>query len=143
VPVTDSGSAGLGRLLTRGVRIGIGVGAGEFPEDRKATALAGDGSPATAWYRQLDSGFPLVQADGSLMLRASFDPDEANFAWREYCIFTTTGKMTPHHTLDGTGAGAVMLTRRKPAAPLHGDIKTRESWMSWVLQVPVRFSVPS
>jgi hypothetical protein len=142
MPVTDSGVAVFGQMLARGSRIGIGVGGGSNPEDRAAAALGGDGSPHTAWYRPADTGFPQLQADGTMMLRVSFDPDEANFLWREYCIFVTTGKMTPHHTLAEVGRGAAMLSRRVPAAPLHGEAKTRESWRTWVFQVPVRFRSP-
>jgi hypothetical protein len=143
MPVTDTGAGGLGLLFTHfGLRVGIGVGVGTGPEDRKTTALGGDGSPETAWYRETDTGFPAVQDDGSILLQASFDPGVANFDWREFCVFFTTGKITPHHTLGSTGTGAVMLTRRVPDAPLHSSAKTRESWRTWVFRVPVKFHTP-
>jgi hypothetical protein len=138
--ITQSGSAAIVRMLASGaVTLGIGVGSGDHPESHASTALAADGVLGAAWHRPLDPTFPAVQDDGSLLVQATFRPHEARFPWREWCLVMADGEITPHHELASTGSGAVMLSRRVPASPLHplppnGPLR--------VLRVPVRFFVP-
>jgi hypothetical protein len=136
--ITRSGSAALGRLLA-GAHIGIGVGAGTDPESHANTALAADGIHGSAWYRPVDTTFPAVHSDGSLLVQATFAPHEANFWWRECAVFMADEEITPHHELKGTGAGAVLLSRRKPDAPLHSAPKQAKSW---VLRLPLLLYKP-
>lgn len=135
--ITSSGSAAIGRLLASGaVQLGVGVGSGEHSESHLQDALAADGVLGASWYRPADVGFPAEQPDGSLVVQATFDPGEANFHWREWCLMMADGAIAPHHALASTCPGAVMLSRRRPAAPMHSEPKAGKTW---VLRVPVRF----
>ena len=138
--ITRSGSQAIARLLSSGaVFFGAGVGSGTHPESHASTALAADGVLGAAWYRPADVTFPAAQDDGSLLVQATFDAGEANFWWREWCLFLALEKITPHHELAATAAGAVLLSRRLPAAPLHSAPKAGGNWL---LRECVRFHLP-
>jgi hypothetical protein len=138
--ITQSGSAAIGQLLASGaVRLGVGVGSGTHPDSHLHSALAADGILGSCWYRGADVTFPAVQPDGSLLVQATFGHREGNFLWREWCLIMADTEIRPHHELAQAAPGAVLLSRRLPAAPLHGDPK---SGGFWILRVPFRFRSP-
>lgn len=137
--IVRGGTLAIGRMLISSPQaLGIGVGSGDWPESHAAASLASDGLLGAAWHRPLDTGFPHLDTDGhTILVQATFDVTEACFEWTEWCLFLTDGEIIPHHELASTGAGAVMLSRRKPAATMG----VKEA-VTRTLRVPIRFHVP-
>lgn len=94
-------SAGRNIFLTVGVaelwRLVCGVSANAFDESRTLIGIGDNGVTSVATmtdlqadtnkaYAPMDSGYPLVRDDGSVMFRASFGPSEANHRWSEFVV---------------------------------------------------------
>jgi hypothetical protein len=139
--LTVTGSAFLLRTLAGALHFGMGIGEGDHPSHPSQQALHSDGVPGSAWYRPLDAGFPYVQEDGSLLVQVTCDPGEALFDWREYGLIAAEEPITPGHTLGLAGRGAVLLSRRVPAAPFHGKPEPGSA-RTRVLRVPLRLHAP-
>ena len=138
--IVRSGSAVLARLLSSGaVQVGLGLGSADHPESHAQTALGADGTLGAAWYRPADPGFPAVSRDGELVVQATFDPGEALFAAREWCVFVADGPITAHHELAQTASGAAMLSRKLADSPLTLNVGRP---YHRVVRVPLRFFVP-
>jgi hypothetical protein len=72
------------------------------------------------YRKKVDAGYPIVEPP-TVKFRATFAPDEANFAWTEWGIFNAS-------------TGGVMLNR---VVESNG---TKQSNQSWVLEVAVTFT---
>jgi hypothetical protein len=59
----------------------LGVGDGTASEDRSQTGLQG----SNKYYKGMDAGYPQISGT-TVTFRATFGPDEANFAWNEWSI---------------------------------------------------------
>jgi hypothetical protein len=141
--LTKSGSALIARLLAQGAyTLGVGVGDSTHPESTVHTALGSDGILGSCWYKEADPTFPAI-TDNGLVIQASFDPGEANFDWREWCVFAVQGKIARHYELAKTGITPVLLNRRFPSVPMHSRPKTRELNTTWVLRFPLTFHYQS
>jgi hypothetical protein len=138
--IVRSGSAVLARLLSSGaVQVGLGLGSADHPESHAQTALGADGTLGAAWYRPVDPGFPAVSSDGELVVQATFDPGEALFPVREWCVFVADGPIYAHHELVQTGDAAAMLSRKLAD---HQLIPLTSRPYHRVVRVPLRFFVP-
>lgn len=93
----------------------LGVGSSSTAAAAGNTALGGNGSASTAWYRGLDAGNPTVSG-GIITANCTFTGADASFDWNEWCWgITDSGAITPAHTLTSVGTGAMMLNRKVAA----------------------------
>jgi len=60
----------------------IGVGDGTTPEDYSQTGLQGTNKQ----YNPMDSGYPVYGSNRTATFRATFGPNDANFAWNEWTV---------------------------------------------------------
>jgi hypothetical protein len=90
----------------------IGVGDGTGTEDPSQTGLLGTNKT----YKQVDSGYPVVSGT-QLTFRATFGPDIANHAWKEWTV------------ANGCGDDAVNINRKV------ADLGTKTPDSTWVLEV--------
>jgi len=67
----------------------IGVGNGSDAEDATQTSLQGT---STA-FSTMDNGYPVYGSNQKAVFQASFDEDEANFTWNEWCVDNGTTLM--------------------------------------------------
>lgn len=74
----------------------IGVGTDTTPENANQTGLLASG---TKFYKPLESGYPQVSGR-TITYKATFDTNEANFAWNEFSI------------VNGVGVGNTALNRK-------------------------------
>ncbi len=95
----------------------IGVGDGDEPESPTHEGLTGTNKT----YKRVDSGYPKV-IDTQVTFRATFWPNEAVHAWREWSV------------ANGCNDDAVNMNRK--VADL--GIKSREA--TWVLEVTLEIS---
>lgn len=92
----------------------IGVGDGTDPEDFEDTGLKG----SNKLYKSVDEGYPIV-TENKIILRATFGPDEATFAWNEWTI------------ANGPSDDAVNINRKVVS------LGTKDSEVTWVFEVEV------
>lgn len=59
----------------------IGVGNGKTEARADQTGLLG----TSKFYKSVDTGYPKISAN-SLIVRATFEPEEANFEWNEWTV---------------------------------------------------------
>ena len=98
-------------------RLGVGNGQTAFSVDQQD--LAG----TSKFRKKMDAGYPIV-APPEITFKATFGPEEANFAWNEWGIFNAE-------------AGGVMLDR---VIESNG---TKQPNQTWVLEVTVTLGVVS
>ncbi|MEM2500057.1 MAG: hypothetical protein QXU30_07925 [Sulfolobales archaeon] len=95
----------------------IGVGNSTAPEHPSQTGLMG----TSKYYKRVDTGYPKLFAT-SIVFRATFGPDEANFDWMEWTI------------ANGSSDDAVNLNRKVAV------LGRKDEGTTWVLQVSVSIS---
>jgi len=92
----------------------IGVGDGTDPEDFEDTGLKG----ANKLYKSADDGYPQV-VDNKIVVRATFGPGEATFAWNEWTLAT------------GPSDDDININRKVVS------LGTKDSEVTWVFEVEV------
>ncbi len=130
-------TAGLGRLTSLFEGAGgavfnnadaiIGVGSSSTAATVSDTALGGNGSTTTAYYRGADSGYP-TQSGGTISCNATVGTSDANFAWNEWCLAIGTGTITPGGTLASVATSPLMFNRKV------ASLGTKASGSIWTLQ---------
>lgn len=90
----------------------IGVGDGTTAPSVSQTGLQG----TNIYYKQVDSGYPQIVGT-TLVFRATFGPDEANFSWQEWSV------------ANGNSNAAVNLNRKVE------NLGTKSSGSTWGLEV--------
>ena len=95
----------------------LGVGDGEDLFVASQTNLTG----TNTLRKGMDTGFPLVSPP-VVTFKSTFNPGEANFAWKEWGIFNA-------------GSGGVMLNR---VVESNG---TKKNNQTWVLEVSITFAL--
>lgn len=95
----------------------IGVGDSSTPEDPSQTGLLG----TNRYWKGMDSGYPTRDGQTAIW-RATFGPDEANFAWREFTVVNAS---------DDTG---INLNRKV------ADKGTKAQGETWTLELRITFS---
>lgn len=109
----------------------IGVGNGTTAFAGSQTALAADG--ASARYQLIDAAPNTAGGTGKFSAAATFQTDDANFAWNEWCFAIATGTITAGATLGSIGTARVMLNRKVPV----GGLGTKASGAVWTLTAEV------
>lgn len=95
----------------------IGVGDSSTPEDPSQTGLLG----TNKYWKGMDSGYPTRDGQTAIW-RATFGPDEANFAWREFTVVNA-----PNDT-------GINLNRKV------ADKGTKAQGETWTLELRITFS---
>lgn len=95
----------------------IGVGDSNAPADPGQTGLMG----LNKWYKQVDAGYPQVSGN-SIIFRATFGPDEANFSWNEWTV------------ANGPTDYAVNLNRKAES------LGNKAEGTTWIIQVSLTIS---
>jgi len=95
----------------------LGVGDGTEAEDPTQTGLTG----TNKYYKKVDSGYPVVQGN-SVVFRATFGSDEANFTWNEWSV------------ANGCSDDAINLNRKQES------LGTKSSGQTWILEVELQLS---
>ena len=95
----------------------IGVGDGTDPESPDQTGLTG----TNKYYKLVDSGYPQVSGN-KVIFRATFGPDEANFAWNEWTV------------ANGPDDTYVNLNRKQES------LGTKAAGSTWILTVELSIS---
>ena len=90
----------------------IGVGDGTDPEDPTQTGLTG----TNQLYKGMDSGYPQAGTDQKVVFQATFDEDEANWAWNEWTVDNGSGdnggyNLNRRQEYIGSKAGGVWVLR--------------------------------
>lgn len=135
-----TGGSGSNLVTSATQHTGVGVGSSSTAFAATQTALQGDGSTTTAYYEVMDSGFPSWQGSGTpgqLNGQATFSTSNANFAWNEWCWFTSTtavGSWTAGGTLASVGSNTNMWNRKVTS------LGTKASGASWVFTQTITFS---
>jgi hypothetical protein len=131
-------SGGNGRPLSLTTpTAGVGVGA------TGGTALVSDtalgANTGSAWYQAMDSTYPNwagtgVANGGQLNGQSTFASGNGNFAWNEWCWFTTSAAITGTATLASAGTNATMFNHK------IASLGTKGSGASWVFSTTCTFS---
>jgi len=95
----------------------IGVGDGATPEDPTQTGLTG----TNKYYKGMDSGYPQLSGN-QVTFRATFGPNEANFAWNEWTV------------ANGPGDNYTNINRKQES------LGTKAQGTTWVLEVTLIIS---
>jgi hypothetical protein len=95
----------------------IGVGDGDAPESPAQTGLVG----VNKTYKQVDSGYPTLTGRQAIF-RATFGPDVANHAWREWTV------------ANGCSDSAVNINRKAV------NLGVKEEGATWTLEVALALS---
>lgn len=133
-----SGGSGANLTTTATQHTGVGVGDSSTAFAATQSTLVANG--VNAWYEVMDSGFPSWQGSGTpgqLNGQATFASANGNFAWNEWCWFTSTtavGSWTSSATLASVGANTNMWNRKVTS------LGTKASGASWVFTQTVTFS---
>lgn len=96
----------------------LGVGNGTDPEDATQTGLTG----ASKLYKGMDSGYPQFGSEQKAVWRATFNGNEANFAWQEFTV------------ANGSSDTAINLNRKV------SDQGTKVSGATWILTLTLKIS---
>ena len=135
-----TGGSGANLVTSATQHAGVGAGSSSTAFAATQTTLQGDGSTTTAYYEVMDSGFPSWQGSGTpgqLNGQATFASANGNFAWNEWCWFTSTtavGSWTPGGTLASVGTNTNMWNRKVTS------LGTKASGASWVFTQTITFS---
>jgi len=135
-----TGGSGSNLVTSATQHTGVGAGSSSTAYSASQTTLQGDGSTTTAYYEVMDSGFPSWQGSGTpgqLNGQATFASANGNFAWNEWCWFTSTtavGSWTAGGTLASVGSNTNMWNRKVTS------LGTKASGASWVFTQTVTFS---
>lgn len=90
----------------------VGVGDGTTAPSASQTGLQG----TNIYYKNVDSGYPQIVGT-TIVFRATFGPDEANFSWQEWTV------------ANGNSNAAVNLNRKVE------NLGTKSSGSTWGLEV--------
>jgi len=110
-----TGAAGLTYFNSENAH--VGVGDGTVAEDPAQTGLQG----VNKCYKRVDAGYPLVEGS-AVKFRATFGPDEANFAWNEWTV------------ANGPGDEYVNLNRRAQY------LGTKAAGSTWTIEVQLQIT---
>jgi len=80
----------------------LGVGDGTTAEDPTQTDLLG----TNTFYKGMDSGYPTVSGQ-TVTFRATFGPDEANFAWNEFTVRHSVTLINLNRKVEAKGTKSV------------------------------------
>ncbi|MEU6580682.1 hypothetical protein [Nocardia sp. NPDC046763] len=101
----------------------VGVGSSSTAWTAADVHLGGDGSSASAYYQQADTGYP-TQSNGVITCYCTFGSGNANFAWNEWCLADGTS-ITGGSTLSTVATGVVMINHK------IASLGTKSSGASW------------
>jgi len=134
----QTGGSGTNLITSATQHTGVGVGDSSTAFAASQTTLVANG--ANAWYEVMDSTYPQWQGSGTpgqLNGQATFGTSNGNFAWNEWCWFTSTtavGSWTSSATLASVGSNTNMWNRKVTS------LGTKASGASWVFTQTVTFS---